>query len=122
MVSAACSGVKGSSFSRPSRNLVRPTGTMLTLCTAGYIPARSSMLRCRASPSFQPGQQTIWQFITIPAAAKRRMTSMLFPARGLRSIRQRSSGSVVCTETFTGLTCRSMIRWISRLERLVRVM
>ena len=80
------------------------------------------MVYCRASPSFQPGQQTIWQFMTMPFSAKRRMISMLSPARGFFSIRQRSAGSIVCTETFTGLTCRSMMRWISRLERFVSVM
>ena len=40
----------------------------------------------------------------------------------LPSMRQRSSGSVVCTETFMGETFRSIIRCASRSERFVRVM
>ena len=122
MVFPACSGVKGSSGSSPSRNFVTPSGTMDTLCTAGYIAARSSIVRCSSAPSFQPGQQPIWQFMTMPLWAKRRMVSMVSPARRFLSIRYRSSGFVVWTETFTGLICRAMIRSISRGERLVRVM
>ena len=95
---------------------------MDTLCTAGYIASSSRMVRVSSSPSLRPGQQTIWQFMTMPAAAKRRMTSMLSPALGLRSILQRSSGFVVCTETLMGLMCRAMMRSISRGERLVSVM
>ena len=80
------------------------------------------MVRSSASPSFSPGQQTIWQFISIPASAKRRMTSILSPALGLPSMRQRSSGSVVWTETLMGLILRAIMRSISRFERFVSVM
>ena len=94
---------------------------MDTLWTPGYISSSSRMERRSSSPSFSPGQQTIWQFMTMPAWAKRRMISMLSPARGFWSIRQRSSGFVVCTETLMGLMCRAMIRSISLFDKFVRV-
>ena len=105
----------------PSRNLVTPTGTMATLATPGYISDSSRRVRSRAGPSFTPGQETIWQFMVMLAAAKRRITSMLSPARLFFSISTRSWGSVVCTETLMGLICRSIMRWTSRLERFVKV-
>ena len=80
------------------------------------------MVWSSSSPSLRPGQQTIWQFMTMPAFAKRRMTSMLSPAFGFLSILQRSSGFMVCTETLMGLTCRVMMRSTSRGERFVSVM
>jgi hypothetical protein len=101
---------------------VRPTGTTATLFTAGQSARRSSSVRVSAAPSFQPGQQTIWQFIVICACAKRRRMSSASPARGERSIFSRSAGSVVWTETFTGEMCRSTTRRISRGERFVSVM
>ena len=79
------------------------------------------MERRSSSPSFNPGQQTIWQFITMPPSANRRMISRLSPARGFPSMKARSSGFVVCTETLMGLMCRSRMRCTSRLERFVSV-
>ena len=80
------------------------------------------MVRSSAAPSFQPGQQTIWQFIVTPAAAKRFITSSSSPARRLPSMATRKSGSVAWTEMLMGEMRRSMMRWISRALRLVRVM
>ena len=121
-VSAACSFVNGVSGYSPSRNFVSPTGTIDTLCTPGYSASRSRIERISSSPSLRPGQQTIWQFIVMPDSAKRRMVFIVSPARGLRSMAQRSSGFVVWTETFIGLICSAMMRSISRFERFVSVM
>ncbi len=57
----------------------------------------------------------------MPASAKRRRMPSDSPARGERSSFSRSAGSVVCTETFTGEMCRSMMRCTSRAERFVSV-
>lgn len=53
--------------------------------------------------------------------AKRRMISMLSPARRVFSISTRSDRSVVWTDTLMGEMRRSMMRCTSRWERLVRV-
>ncbi len=60
-------------------------------------------------------------FMTMPACPNRRMASRLSPPALLPSRMLRSLGSVAWTETLMGLMRRSMIRWTSRGERLVRV-
>ena len=83
---------------------------------------RSSMLRRRCSPSFQPGQTTIWPFISMQASPKARIYSRLLSASLLPSSVRRSCGSVACTETLMGLMRRSMMRCASRSVRFVSVM
>ena len=101
--------------------MVTPTGTTDTLFTDGYSSARSRSVLSRAGPSLTSGQETIWQFMVMWFRAKRSMMSMDSPARRFFSIRHRSSLSVVWTDTLMGEMRRSMIRWTSRWERLVRV-
>ena len=62
-----------------------------------------------------------WQFIVIPARANCSMMDKHSPARWFFSRLARSSGSVAWTEMLTGLMCKSIIRWSSRLDRLVNV-
>ena len=85
------------------------------------MPARSSRVRSRAGPSLIPGQETIWQFMVMLAWAKRRMMAMPSPARLFFSISERSSGSVVWTDTLMGEMRRAMIRSTSRWDRFVKV-
>ena len=94
---------------------------MATLVTPLRISVRSRMERARAGPSLRPGQATIWQFMWMPASARRRMMSMDFPAFRLPISSTRSSGSVVWTETLMGEICILMIRRISSSVVLVRV-
>ena len=101
--------------------MVTPTGTTDTLFTEGNISARSFIVLSRAGPSLMPGQDTIWQFIMMRCSAKRRMMSMVRPARLFFSIISRSAGSVVWTEMLMGEMRRSMIRCTSRSDMLVRV-
>ena len=68
---------------------------MATLVTPLRISVRSRMERARAGPSLRPGQATIWQFMWMPASARRRMMAMDFPAFRLPISSTRSSGSVV---------------------------
>ena len=53
--------------------------------------------------------------------AKRRMISMLSPARRFFSISTRSDRSVVWTDTLMGEMRRAMIRSTSRWDRFVKV-
>ena len=67
---------------RPARNFVTPTGTTATLDTAGHRAARSSMVRASTAPSLIPGQATTWQFMVMPAPAKRSIIDRHSPALG----------------------------------------
>jgi len=64
-MSRASSALTGRSFARPCRYLVMPTGTSEQLENCHSV--RSRRVRRSWSPSFQPGQMTIWPFMTMPA-------------------------------------------------------
>ena len=89
-------------LTRPSRYLVRPTGTTDRLSIQGIYSDRSLMVRSSSLPSFMPLQRTIWPFMGIPASYSVRIFSSALPANRLWSIMHRSSGLVVCTEMLMG--------------------
>ena len=80
-------------------NSVSPTGTTEQPRIAGPN-SYSSRSVCRStSPSFTPGDMTIWVWNSIPCSAKRRSCGTISGAVGLRSRYRRTVGSVACTET-----------------------
>ena len=89
--------VVASSGYNPSRCRVLPNGTTEMLFTAGNNASRSRRERRSSSPSLMPSHTTSWQFIVIPASAKRGAARLsASPARLFFSIFTRSSGLVVC--------------------------
>ncbi len=78
-------------------------------------------MRTSSTPSLTPGTNTTWAWNSIPWAAKPRSCGMIAGASGLRSNQRRITGSLACTDTYSGDNRYSTIRASSQGFRLVSV-
>ena len=103
--SAVCERSAGSVDQR-----LTPSGTMHSDASSGYRSSTPASVRSSSSPSFTSGHTTTWPCTVMPASSNARSQRRLVAPRRLRSIRARSSGSVVWMLTFSGLSFSVMTR------------
>ncbi len=79
------------------------------------------MVSSRIAPSLTPGHTTTWPWTSMPASSRARSQRRLVAPRRLRSIRDRTSGSVAWMLTLMGLRRSVTTRSRSSSVKRVRV-